>query len=101
MANGSQLVKGNFIVLPFELEQQFTRANFKALLGLANKFEGKTYLLDNSNELLEDLEVNNKFNTIQKVTKQKFPIIQWKWLLALIVLFLSAEWFTRKYFGKI
>ena len=101
LANGSQLVKGNFIVLPFELEQQFTRANFNILWGLANKFEGKTYLLDNSNELLEDLEVNNKFNTIQKVTKQKLPIIQWKWLLALIVLFLSAEWFTRKYFGKI
>ena len=39
--------------------------------------------------------------TIQKTVMEKTPLINWKWLLGFVLFFLSLEWFTRKYFGKI
>lgn len=101
LSDGSQRFFGNFIVLPFELEQQFSKANYKVLSNLAAISGGKTYLLKDANELINYLELNNNFKTLQKVNNQKTPLIDWKWLLGLIILFLSVEWFTRKYFGKI
>ena len=47
------------------------------------------------------LKRNEKYKAIQKSVNTKTPIIDWVWLLILIVMSLSAEWFIRKYNGML
>ena len=49
------------------------------------------------NDLLED----ERFATIQKSKRSVIPLIDYKYLLGLIALALSLEWFIRKYNGLI
>jgi len=92
---------GSFKILPFEIEQQFTNANDNELKMLAKKSNGAIYYSNQEIELIEDLISDVRFKSIQKATTIKTPLINWKWILGLILLSLSIEWFTRKYFGKI
>jgi len=94
-------ISGSFKIRPFEIEQQFTNANDNALKILANKSNGAVYYSNQEAELIEDLKLDVRFKSIQKMTTIKTPLINWKWILGFILLFLSIEWFTRKYFGKI
>ena len=42
-----------------------------------------------------------KNQSIQKESKNVIPLIDWKYLLALIVMALASEWFIRKFNGLI
>ena len=92
---------GNFRIVPFEIEQQFLNANDKSLQILANNTQGKVYYSNENSKLIEHLIADDRFKSIQKTTIISTPLIHWKWILGLIILTLSIEWFTRKYFGKI
>ncbi|MDV7188341.1 VWA domain-containing protein [Lutibacter sp. TH_r2] len=92
---------GVFKVEPFEVEQQFLNANDENLKLLANKTGGKVYYSKDSESVINNLIATEKFKSIQKSTLQKTPLINWKWLLAFVIILLSTEWFLRKYFGKI
>ena len=82
-------------------EQQFLNANHYKLHQIANNSNGKSYFVANSNELISDLLNDGRYKAIQKSHKNVVPLIDWKYLLILIVLSLSAEWFIRKYNGLI
>jgi hypothetical protein len=99
--NSNESVFGSFRVLPFEVEQQFTAANKHGLQLLANKTKGNTYYNNQEYKLLDDLNGDDRFKSIQKIKTVRASLINWKWILGLILLSLSIEWFTRKYFGKI
>ena len=92
---------GSFKVNEFSVEEQFTNANTEKLERLAQRTKGKLYLANNSNSLLEDLLNDNQYVTKQKSVLKRESIIDWKWILFLIVGLLAIEWFTRKYHGKI
>ena len=47
------------------------------------------------NELLSD----DSYIPVQKSRKKNVPLIDWEYLLGIIILALSAEWFLRKYYG--
>ena len=51
--------------------------------------------------MINDLLSDSRFATIQKSSKKIVPLIDWKYLLALIALSLATEWFIRKYNGLI
>ncbi len=93
-------VSGNFKIVPFEVEQQFTNSNFTKLAKLSSNTNGAIYF-DGANTLISDLKLDERFKNIQKLNVTKTPLISFKWLLGLIILSLSVEWFLRKYFGKI
>jgi len=99
--NQTENTSGNFKILPFEVEQQYTNSNDKHLKIVATKTNGKIYYNNQEKQLLESLKLDERFKSIQKSTIIKTPLIDWKWLLGIIILLLSLEWFTRKYFGKI
>ena len=92
---------GKFKILPFEVEQQFANSNDKALKQVANNTQGTVFYQGNEKDLMSSLLNDERFKGIQKSTIQKTPLINWKWLLGLLILLLSAEWFTRKYNGMI
>jgi len=92
---------GSFKILPFEVEQQFANANDKPLKIVAVKTNGTVYYSSEEAKLIKNLNTDPRFKSIEKANIIKTPLIDWKWILGFILFFLSAEWFTRKYFGKI
>jgi hypothetical protein len=92
---------GNFTILDFNVEQQFGNANVSKLQRVAANTEGTAYFPDQTDRLIEVLVNDDRFQSVQKSEQKVVPLIDWKYLLALIVLFLTAEWFIRKYNGLI
>ncbi|MHB1148448.1 MAG: VWA domain-containing protein, partial [Lutibacter sp.] len=99
--NQDKSVSGSFKILPFEIESQFTNANSQQLKKLANETKGFTFYNNQEQNLIDYLKKEESFKSIQKNTISKTPLIDWKWILGLIILSLTIEWFTRKYYGKI
>ncbi|MFO7674360.1 MAG: VWA domain-containing protein [Lutibacter sp.] len=99
--NTENSVSGSFKILPFEIEAQFTNANHQHLKKVANETKGFTFYNKQEQNLIDYLKKDERFKSIQKNTISKTPLIDWKWILGLIVLILSLEWFIRKYYGKI
>jgi hypothetical protein len=68
---------------------------------LSSKTGGGIYYNDQEEQLIETLNSENRFKSIQKAKIVSIPLIDWQWIIGVIVFLLSIEWFTRKYFGKI
>ncbi|WP_282148174.1 VWA domain-containing protein [Algibacter lectus] len=92
---------GSFQILEYNVEQQFLNANSKKLKQLAVNSNGESYFIDNHEGLITDLLSDDRYQPIQKSHNTSRPLIDWKYLLAIIALALSAEWFLRKYKGLI
>ena len=92
---------GSFQILEYNVEQQFLNANVTKLQQLATNSLGSSYFIDNTRGLVNDLLNDNRYVPIQKSSKNILPLIDWKYLLAIIALSLSLEWFLRKYNGLI
>ena len=93
--------KGTFKVNEFLVEEQFTNANSYKLELLAQKTAGKLYFEDKYRLVIDDLTNDTRFSTIQKSKKTIDNLVNWQWLMLLIIGLLSLEWFIRKYIGKI
>jgi hypothetical protein len=94
-------VSGSFKVLEFEVEQQFKTSNRKGLVNLASTTQGSMYYSNQQATLIDNLNSDNRFKSTQEIVRNNIQLINWKWLLGLIIFTFSIEWFTRKYFGKI
>ena len=100
-SNGNIAKSGELKILDYNVEQQFLNANVTKLERLATNSDGKSYFIDNTNTIINDLISDSRFVTVQKSSKKVVPLIDWKYLLALIALSLATEWFIRKYNGLI
>ena len=92
---------GQFKLLEYNVEQQFLNADVLKLQQLAANTSGKSYFVDHTENLVNDLLHDERFVTIQKSHKNSLPLIDWKYLLIIIAVSLSVEWFLRKYNGLI
>ncbi len=92
---------GNFRILEYDVEQQFLNADVTKLQQLATNSSGTSYFINETNKTLNDLLNDNRFVPIQKSSKNTIPLIDWKYLLAIIAFSLGLEWFIRKYNGLI
>ncbi|NNC50662.1 MAG: VWA domain-containing protein [Flaviramulus sp.] len=92
---------GNFEILEYNIEQQFLSADVTKLQHLATNSQGSTFFINNTENLINDLLKDNRYNPIQKSSKNTIPLIDWKFLLAIIALSLGLEWILRKYNGLI
>ncbi|MBC3758952.1 VWA domain-containing protein [Hyunsoonleella sp. SJ7] len=99
--DGSVSRSGTFEVLEYNIEQQFLNADVTSLQQLATNTDGKAFFVDDAGGLFSELSSDNRFKPIQKSSKNTIPLIDWKYLLAIIAFTLSAEWFLRKYNGLI
>lgn len=90
---------GSFTIVPFEVEQQFLNANVAALSQVALNTDGKRYTISTIDPLITSLLNDTRYRPVQKSTENVVPLIDWKWLLGLLVLLLAIEWFMRKYNG--
>lgn len=92
---------GLFNVLDYSIEQENLNVNQRDLELLANNSEGKMYYSDQFQKLLDSILENKEFVSVQSQKIKTTSLIDWKWLLGLIILSLSLEWFIRKYRGLI
>jgi hypothetical protein len=92
---------GKFKVLAYNVEKQFMSANLKKLKTISTNEKGQLYIPDNYSLLIENLANNDKYKGIQKSIKKVVPLIEFKYLLALLALSLAMEWLIRKYNGLI
>jgi hypothetical protein len=92
---------GSFTILEFNIEQQFLNANIAKLSRVAEKTRGKAYFPGQVDDLINDLLADETYVSVQKSEQKVVSLIDWKFLLGLIVLALSLEWFTRKFNGLI
>lgn len=92
---------GTFSILDFNVEQQFLNADVTKLSRIATHTEGKAYFIYEASSLINSLIEDENFKQIQKSEEKIKPLIDWKYLLGLIVISLTIEWFLRKYNGLI
>ena len=90
---------GSFEVLDFEIEKQFVNPDKNRLEQLASNTNGAVFYPNQIEKLILSLIENENYIPTQKETIKKTPLIDWIWLLVLVVLSLATEWFVRKYNG--
>ena len=92
---------GSFSVVPFSIEEENLSPNIADLSNLAQNSNGRLFYQDQFEELKGVLLENKGFRATEKRQTKLISLIDWKWLLGLIVLSLSLEWLLRKYRGLI
>ena len=90
---------GRFTVSPVELEGTNTVADHHLLYQLSERSGGKLFYPNQLKQLTELLTNNAQIKPVMYDTFRTQAFINLKWIFVLIVFLLSAEWFTRKYFG--
>lgn len=90
---------GSFEIVEFDIERQFTSPNVSKLKQLASQTKGQLYTPNQIDVLIEKLVNDEQYKPVQKEVVKKVPLIDWKILLSLLILFLALEWFIRKYNG--
>jgi len=98
--SGTKIMKkGSFEVLDFNIEAQFLNADVTKLRQLATNATNKLYFSADYKTLFEALNTNEQYKTVQKEEITQQPLINWKYLLGIILLLLAIEWLMRKYNG--
>ncbi|XMO86189.1 VWA domain-containing protein [Algibacter sp. AS12] len=92
---------GSFQIIEYNVEQQFLNANVTKLEKLATNSLGKSYFIADTEQVVQELLNDNRYTPIQKSSKNTIPLIDWKYLLAIIAISLGLEWFLRKFNGFI
>jgi len=101
VAGQKSMRSGVFTISEAGLEAQFTKANTTKLNRLAKSTGGKVYHSKEIIGLIDAYVENEDYATLQKTVLKKQTLIDWKWLLILLLSLLTIEWFVRKYYGKI
>jgi hypothetical protein len=91
----------NFSVRPIMIETLHTQANHQLLRALSAQSAGKFYYPSAMDQLVKDLESNDKMKTILYDTFTTRPLMDMKWVFFIILLLLISEWFIRKFNGNI
>ncbi|WPU93267.1 hypothetical protein SNE25_28505 [Mucilaginibacter sabulilitoris] len=101
--NGTQQFKagGPLTIKPLNLETRQSAANHGLLNTIAKQSGGKTLYPNQINQLSNLIRKNDNIKTVVYEDKHYSDIIDVKWLFALILLLLTAEWFLRKREGEI
>jgi hypothetical protein len=88
-------------ILDFEIEKQFVNPDWTKLNQLASQTKGKVFMPNQVSDLIKVLLEDESYKAMQKNNVTKTPLIDWIWLLVLIAITLSVEWFVRKYNGML
>lgn len=102
MVDGERFTeKGIFTVAENRSEYVNLVADHGLLADLASRKGGESFVLNQSDALIDRLEQLESAKPIVHTSKDWSSLIEWKWLLFTLVLLLSAEWFVRKFTGYV
>jgi hypothetical protein len=92
---------GSFKIANYQIEAQFSHANVAKLTKLAERTGGKLFHKNEIAIVFKNLLENKAYYTVQKTRVKAQNLIDWKWILFFIIALFTAEWFLRKYYGKL
>ncbi len=92
---------GSIVILPFSLEEKNLRTDIVSLQQLAKETQGKVYDKNNYNALIDYLSKEDNYPSISHITTKIMPLVDYKWLLFIILLLLVIEWFLKKLRGEL
>ncbi len=92
---------GSFSISDFDVEKQLLSSDYQKLDRLAQRSKGKLYFPQETDTMIADLLNNNQFLPTQKSKQNVVSLIDFRFLLGVIIAALAAEWFIRKYNGLI
>lgn len=99
--NSNSVYNGSFEILDFDIEKQFVNPDLVKLNQLVNQTKGEIIFPDKVDSLIKSLLKNEEYKSVQKSIIKKIPLIDWIWLLIILVISLASEWFLRKYNGML
>lgn len=99
--NSNTTYNSSFEILDFDIEKQFVNPDLAKLSQLATQTKGKLFSPNQVDNLIKTLLASKDYQAVQKAIIKKTPFIDWVWLLVLIAISLSSEWFIRKYHGML
>ncbi|MCB0529326.1 MAG: VWA domain-containing protein [Saprospiraceae bacterium] len=98
--NGQNLLfEGRFNVQPIQLELFETTAHHGVLRQMSQQFGGETVFPNEMAAIAEKIKNNQTVKPVIYQTTKTNPLINLKWIFALLAGLLAAEWFLRRYFG--
>ena len=97
--NSEQIVKGEFTILPKQIESKTNTANHQILYQLST--ESNAHMFDNFNadQIVDTLKNNPLNKTLLHTSEKVKSVINIKWILILILLFILIEMVVRRYNG--
>lgn len=100
MSGNTYTANGKFSVSPLQLEDARTRADFQVMYQLATQHRGSMHSLPQTDDVVSQLLSNNDLKPVLADSVKTENALQLKWILALLLLLLSAEWGIRKFLGS-
>ena len=95
----NHIKKGVFIVENELIEQIDTKANHLLLRQIAKQSNAEFFTLKNINQLISSLENREDIAAVSYEQKTNHNLLDYVWILILILTLLSTEWFIKKWFG--
>lgn len=99
--NSGITASGQFEVIAYDMEQQFTSANLDAMKAFAENNQTQVFYPNQIDSLKSALLNSTSLKPLQKSEQKSVSLIDWYYLLFLLILILAVEWFYRKYLGLI
>ncbi|MBS1652962.1 MAG: hypothetical protein JSU07_13230 [Bacteroidetes bacterium] len=99
--NETYIKKGEIIVMEANNEQLNLTANHQLLNTLAYKTKGYVFYPNNFNGFSDSLMTNKNIKPITYTESSTNPLIDIKWLLILLLILFTSEWFLRKQYLRI
>ncbi|WP_107038204.1 vWA domain-containing protein [Brumimicrobium mesophilum] len=98
--NGSTFAKeGTFGVKDLALEKQSTKANHQLLMQMAENGQGKFAMLSDYQSILDDINKRDDIVPVAYESSTYNKLIDYFWLMLVIVALFSTEWVIRRYSG--
>lgn len=94
-------VTGNFSVRSIQSELYDLQARHHVLYALSERFNGQMYYPENISNLVTIIKENDSMKPTIYQTSLAKPLLDNKWLFALLALVLAAEWLLRRYHGNL
>ncbi|PWH87112.1 vWA domain-containing protein [Brumimicrobium oceani] len=98
--NGETFAKeGTFGVKDLALEKQATKANHQLLMQMAENGQGKFAMLTDYQSILNDINQRDDIVPVAYESSTYHKLIDYIWLMLIIVALFTTEWVIRRYSG--
>lgn len=92
---------GNFNIGDIDIELTDSRMNYELLNNLANQTHGKYFSPEDINSLIQQINELNLKSSKEKLLTSEIRLWSDEWLLIIVIMLFSVEWFIRKRSGML
>ena len=91
--------RGNFVVEEIQIEKLDTKANHGLLTAISNESSGKFYSMKDYQKLIKEISNREDITSISYEQSSYLSLLDYFWILMLLILIASIEWFLKRWYG--